>query len=140
MRVSTSSELQEQAEKCLLAAQRAVQPEVERAYLDLMGGLIELAALMAQLPAGTLMQRAAAGLAAVCADLLRASPGGVYGARVVILTGTGDNGGDALYAGERLARRDAGTQWALTHHDRAAPAVERPVVRDGTLLAVDEHP
>jgi hypothetical protein len=49
MRVSTSSELQEQAEKCLLAAQRAVQPEVQRAYLDLMGGLIELAALMARL-------------------------------------------------------------------------------------------
>jgi ADP-dependent NAD(P)H-hydrate dehydratase / NAD(P)H-hydrate epimerase len=65
------------------------------------------AALMARLPEGTLMQRAAAGLAAVCADLLRASPGGVYGARVVILTGTGDNGGDALYAGERLARRGA---------------------------------
>ena len=49
MRVSTSSELQEQAEKCLLAAQRAVQPEVQRAYLDLMGGLIERAALMARL-------------------------------------------------------------------------------------------
>jgi ADP-dependent NAD(P)H-hydrate dehydratase / NAD(P)H-hydrate epimerase len=65
------------------------------------------AALMAQLPDGALMQRAAAGLAAVCASLLRASPGGVYGARVVILAGTGDNGGDALYAGERLARRGA---------------------------------
>ncbi|HEY3879163.1 MAG TPA: NAD(P)H-hydrate dehydratase [Trebonia sp.] len=65
------------------------------------------AAVMAQLPDGTLMQRAAAGLAAVCADLLRAGPGGVYGARVVILAGTGDNGGDALYAGERLARRGA---------------------------------
>jgi hydroxyethylthiazole kinase-like uncharacterized protein yjeF len=65
------------------------------------------AALMAQLPDGTLMQRAAAGLAAVCADLLRASSGGVYGARVVVLAGTGDNGGDALYAGERLARRGA---------------------------------
>src|ERR1700761_9034215 len=65
------------------------------------------AALMAGVPDGTLMQRAAAGLAAVCADLLRASSGGVYGARVVILAGTGDNGGDALYAGERLARRGA---------------------------------
>jgi len=49
------------------------------------------------------MQRAAAGLAAVCAGLLR----GVYGARVVVLAGTGDNGGDALYAGARLARRGA---------------------------------
>ncbi len=60
-------------------------------------------ALMAQLPPGTLMQRAAAGLAAVCAGLLPR----VYGARVVVLVGSGDNGGDALYAGARLARRGA---------------------------------
>ncbi|WP_052423010.1 bifunctional ADP-dependent NAD(P)H-hydrate dehydratase/NAD(P)H-hydrate epimerase [Nonomuraea candida] len=60
-------------------------------------------ALMATLPEGTLMQRAAAGLAAACADLL----GRVYGTRVVLLVGSGDNGGDALYAGERLARRGA---------------------------------
>jgi hydroxyethylthiazole kinase-like uncharacterized protein yjeF len=60
-------------------------------------------ALMDTLPPGTLMQRAAAGLAAVCAGLL--SP--VYGARVVVLAGSGDNGGDALYAGARLARRGA---------------------------------
>ncbi|MEV4011316.1 NAD(P)H-hydrate dehydratase [Nonomuraea angiospora] len=59
--------------------------------------------LMARLPEGTLMQRAATGLAAVCADLL----GRVYGKRVVLLVGSGDNGGDALYAGERLARRGA---------------------------------
>jgi ADP-dependent NAD(P)H-hydrate dehydratase / NAD(P)H-hydrate epimerase len=65
------------------------------------------AALMALVPEGALMQRAAAGLAAVCTDLLRAYPGGVYGSRVVLLIGTGDNGGDALYAGERLARRGA---------------------------------
>jgi ADP-dependent NAD(P)H-hydrate dehydratase / NAD(P)H-hydrate epimerase len=65
------------------------------------------AALFALVPDGALMQRAAAGLASVCAGLLRDGPGGVYGARVVILAGTGDNGGDALYAGERLARRGA---------------------------------
>ena len=65
------------------------------------------AALMALVPDGALMQRAAAGLASVCAGLLRDSAGAVYGARVVILAGTGDNGGDALYAGERLARRGA---------------------------------
>ena len=29
----------------------------------------------------------------------------MYGARVVVLAGSGDNGGDALYAGARLARR-----------------------------------
>jgi ADP-dependent NAD(P)H-hydrate dehydratase / NAD(P)H-hydrate epimerase len=59
--------------------------------------------LMATLPPGTLMQRAAAGLAAVCAGVL----GRVYGTSVVVLAGSGDNGGDALYAGARLARRGA---------------------------------
>jgi hydroxyethylthiazole kinase-like uncharacterized protein yjeF len=61
------------------------------------------AALMATLPDGTLMQRAAAGLAAAVIDLL----GGAYGRRVLLLVGPGDNGGDALYAGVRLARRGA---------------------------------
>ncbi|MEU6738726.1 NAD(P)H-hydrate dehydratase [Streptosporangium sandarakinum] len=61
------------------------------------------AALMAKLPEGTLMERAAAGLAVVCARAL----GTVYGSRVVVLAGGGDNGGDALYAGARLAARGA---------------------------------
>jgi ADP-dependent NAD(P)H-hydrate dehydratase / NAD(P)H-hydrate epimerase len=60
-------------------------------------------ALMAKLPPGALMQRAAAGLASVSAGLV----GKVPGARVVILAGSGDNGGDALYAGARLAARGA---------------------------------
>jgi hydroxyethylthiazole kinase-like uncharacterized protein yjeF len=65
------------------------------------------AALMALVPDGALMQRAAAGLASVCATVLRASAGGLYGSRVVVLAGTGDNGGDALYAGALLVRRGA---------------------------------
>jgi ADP-dependent NAD(P)H-hydrate dehydratase / NAD(P)H-hydrate epimerase len=64
-------------------------------------------ALMDRLPPGALMQRAAAGLAAACGSLLARQPGYVYGARVVVLAGSGDNGGDALYAGARLARRGA---------------------------------
>ncbi len=64
--------------------------------------------LMARLPEGALMLRAAAGLAAVCAGLLARRRGRVYGSRVVLLVGPGDNGGDALYAGARLARRGAG--------------------------------
>jgi hydroxyethylthiazole kinase-like uncharacterized protein yjeF len=60
-------------------------------------------ALFARLPDGALMSRAAAGLASVCARLL----GQVYGARVVILAGSGDNGGDALFAGALLAARGA---------------------------------
>ncbi|RYC12516.1 NAD(P)H-hydrate dehydratase [Nocardioides zhouii] len=59
------------------------------------------AAAMADLPDGALMQRAAAGLAAAVLDLL----GGGYGRRVLLLVGSGDNGGDALWAGARLAAR-----------------------------------
>lgn len=62
---------------------------------------------MALVPDGALMQRAAAGLTSVCVTVLCASPGGVYGSRVVVLAGTGDNGGDALYAAAALARRGA---------------------------------
>ena len=52
------------------------------------------AALMATVADGALMQRAAAGLAAACVSLL----GQVYGARVLVLAGSGSNGGDALFA------------------------------------------
>lgn len=72
-------------------------------------------ALMARLPEGALMQRAAAGLAAACAELL----GKVYGSRVALLAGSGDNGGDALYAGARLARRGAGVTALLLSPERA---------------------
>jgi hydroxyethylthiazole kinase-like uncharacterized protein yjeF len=59
--------------------------------------------LLDSLPDGTLMQRAAFALARRCAGLL----GQTYGSRVVILVGSGGNGGDALYAGARLADRGA---------------------------------
>lgn len=62
---------------------------------------------LAEVPQGALMQRAAAALAATCARLLREHRGRVTGGRVVLLVGAGDNGGDALWAGERLARRGA---------------------------------
>lgn len=69
------------------------------------------AALMARLPAGALMQRAAAGLAYAVVDLL----GGAYGRRVLLLVGSGDNGGDALYAGVLLARRGCSVEaWLLS--------------------------
>ncbi|MEV0097090.1 NAD(P)H-hydrate dehydratase [Streptomyces sp. NPDC050738] len=73
------------------------------------------AAAMARGPEGALMQRAAAGLAAACADVL----GRVYGSRVVLLVGSGANGGDALYAGARLARRGAGVCAVLLDEKRA---------------------
>ncbi|MCX4415111.1 NAD(P)H-hydrate dehydratase [[Kitasatospora] papulosa] len=74
-------------------------------------------ALMERLPEGALMQRAAAGLAVACCDLLRRN-GRVYGSRVLLLVGSGDNGGDTLYAGARLARRGAGVRALLTSPDK----------------------
>ena len=61
------------------------------------------APLLASLPEGALMQRAATGLATVCLGLL----GSGYGRRVALLVGTGNNGGDALVAGAVLAARGA---------------------------------
>src|SRR4029077_15487985 len=75
-------------------------------------------AAMARLPEGTLMQRAAAGLAAVVVGELSSSRGGVYGARVVLLVGGGANGGDALWAGARLCARGARVD-AVLRADRA---------------------
>ena len=64
-------------------------------------------AAIARVGNDTLMQRAAAGLAAVAAAELARRRGRIYGAFVAILVGPGNNGGDALYAGARLARRGA---------------------------------
>ncbi len=75
------------------------------------------AAAMARLPDGALMQRAAAGLAAAVLDLL----GGGYGRRVLLLVGRGDNGGDALWAGARLAARGSRVE-ALLLADRVHEA------------------
>ncbi|WP_163508587.1 NAD(P)H-hydrate dehydratase [Fodinicola acaciae] len=76
-------------------------------------------ALMAKLPDGALMQRAAAGLARRVAVLLKDGRGAVYGARVALMVGAGDNGGDALYAGARLARRGAKVEAVLVNPERA---------------------
>ncbi|KOG53811.1 carbohydrate kinase [Streptomyces virginiae] len=91
--------------------------------------------LMARLPEGALMQRAAAGLAAACAGLLRRRRGGVYGARVVLLVGPGDNGGDALYAGARLARRGAGVTAVPMDPERMHPAALAALLAAGGRVA-----
>ena len=76
--------------------------------------------LIPTLPEGTLMQRAAAGLARRCAALL--ADRGVYGSRVLLLVGGGNNGGDALYAGARLAKRGADVSALLLAPDRVHAA------------------
>jgi hydroxyethylthiazole kinase-like uncharacterized protein yjeF len=53
---------------------------------------------------GTLMQRAAYAVAAECLTVFR-SHGAIVGRRVLLLVGSGDNGGDALFAGAVMAAR-----------------------------------
>lgn len=86
--------------------------------------------LMAKLPEGTLMQRAAAGLARRCASLLQDRHGGVYGRTVLVLAGSGDNGGDAMYAGAALARRGADVR-VIRLSDRIHGASYRALVAAG---------
>ena len=94
--------------------------------------------LMAKLPAGVLMQRAAAGLASVCASL----PGQVYGSPVVVVAGSGDNGGDALYAGARLAARGAAVT-AIAAGPKLHEAAARELLAQGgriTPAVTDDQP
>lgn len=60
-----------------------------------------------ELAPGTLMMRAAVGVATIAIRLLQNAIGRVFGSRVLLLIGSGDNGGDALYAGAYLAARGA---------------------------------
>ncbi|WP_100445041.1 NAD(P)H-hydrate dehydratase [Glycomyces xiaoerkulensis] len=92
--------------------------------------------LMPKLPPGTLMQRAAAGLAAAAARLLT-ERGGVYGATVVVLAGPGDNGGDALYAGARLARRGARVHGVPVMGSRIHPPGAAALTRAGGRVTAD---
>uniref|UniRef100_A0AAU3GVV6 Bifunctional NAD(P)H-hydrate repair enzyme n=1 Tax=Streptomyces sp. NBC_01401 TaxID=2903854 RepID=A0AAU3GVV6_9ACTN len=97
-------------------------------------------ALMARLPEGALMQRAAAGLAVACGDLLRRR-GRVYGSRVLLLVGSGDNGGDTLYAGARLARRGAGVRAVLTSPDKVhRAALDALLAAGGQVLDTSDGP
>lgn len=76
-------------------------------------------ALVAEgLPEEALMRRAAVGLAHAVVDFL----GAAYGRRVLVLAGSGNNGGDALWAGALLAQRGAAVQAVLLDADRAHPA------------------
>jgi hydroxyethylthiazole kinase-like uncharacterized protein yjeF len=88
-------------------------------------------ALLAVLPDGALMHRAAHALAVHCASLLHP----VYGARVVLLVGAGNNGGDALFAGAELARRGSAVRAVLLDPARAHPAGLTALLRAGGRVA-----
>lgn len=70
---------------------------------------------IARTPEGVLMRRAAYAVAAKALELL----GEVYGSRVCLLVGSGNNGGDALWAGYFLRRRGVGVTAVLLAPERA---------------------
>ncbi len=73
-----------------------------------------------------LMDRAAFALAVAVARSLRERRGHVAGARVALLVGPGNNGGDALFAGAHLARRGVAVTALLTSgrvHDEGMAAL-----------------
>jgi len=82
-----------------------------------------------------LMLSAAFAVAVECARLLDHHP---YGKRVLVLAGSGGNGGDALYAAEELERRGAHiTVWQTStglHH-----AYRRPGISPASAGTQREH-
>ncbi|BBY17438.1 NAD(P)H-hydrate dehydratase [Mycolicibacterium litorale] len=79
------------------------------------------APLLQRLPDGALMRRAAFGLATATARELTVRTGGVAGRQVCAVVGSGDNGGDALWAATFLRRRGASAVAVLLNPDRAHP-------------------
>ncbi|MEV5837379.1 NAD(P)H-hydrate dehydratase [Nocardia sp. NPDC052112] len=77
------------------------------------------AELFTRVPEGTPMHRAAYGLATVVASELRARTGGIAGRSVLLLVGSGDNGGDVLWAGSMLRRRGVAVTAVLLNPERA---------------------
>lgn len=77
------------------------------------------APLLASLPDGALMRRAAYGLTAAIARELVECAGGVAGRSVCAVVGSGDNGGDALWAATFLRRRGARVSAVLLNPERA---------------------
>jgi hydroxyethylthiazole kinase-like uncharacterized protein yjeF len=67
----------------------------------------EVAALACGVATNALMEQAARGVATLAIRLLQDSAGLVVGTRILLLIGSGNNGGDALFAGAYLAERGA---------------------------------
>src|SRR5258708_13244281 len=65
------------------------------------------APLLTSLPEGGLMRRAAFGLATAIVRELVLLTGGISGRRISAVVGSGDNGGDALWASTSVGRRRA---------------------------------
>lgn len=98
------------------------------------------ARVMADLPDGTLMHRAAFGLAVHIARVVQRQVGRVSGSRVVALVGPGNNGGDALFACAELARRGASVAAVVVAdrlHTEGVAALHRA---GGRVVAAEDAP
>ncbi|WAM16105.1 NAD(P)H-hydrate dehydratase [Rhodococcus sp. JS3073] len=94
------------------------------------------APLLASLPDGALMRRAAHGLATVMAAELRARTGGVAGRTITVLVGSGDNGGDALWAASMLRKRGVAATAVLLKPEKAHEAGLAAFTAAGGRVAV----
>lgn len=99
------------------------------------------APLLASLPDGVLMRRAAHGLATAIARELCRRSGGVAGRQVCAVVGSGDNGGDALWAATFLRRRGAAATAVLLNpeHTHAAALVAFRAAGGRVVQVVPAH-
>lgn len=84
-----------------------------------------------------LMARAAFGLAAAVVTELRTAGRRIYGSRVCLLVGSGNNGGDALFAGAILAGRGVHTTAILTGTRTHPEALDRFRDRGGRAVTLE---
>ncbi|ULN36713.1 NAD(P)H-hydrate dehydratase [Mycolicibacterium smegmatis] len=98
------------------------------------------APLLAALPDGALMRRAAYGLATAILRELSARTGGVAGRRVCAVVGSGDNGGDALWAATFLRRRGAAADAVLLNPERTHVAALTAFRRAGGQIVQTVDP
>ena len=89
------------------------------------------APLLASMPDGALMRRAAFGLANAIARELALLTGGVAGSRICAVVGSGDNGGDALWAATFLRRRGAAAAAVLLNPERTHAKALAAFLRSG---------
>ncbi|WP_086820975.1 NAD(P)H-hydrate dehydratase [Allokutzneria sp. NRRL B-24872] len=92
--------------------------------------------LLARVPDGSLMRKAAFGLATVA---LRMLGRGVVGRRVTLLVGAGNNGGDALWAGAFLRRRGVAVTAVLLSPERAHAEGLAALRKAGGRVTTDGH-
>ncbi len=96
------------------------------------------AAAMVRVGDDALMQRAAHGLSIHVARFLSEARGRTYGARVLILVGPGNNGGDALFAGQRLAARGCAVRAVRCLGEPHAYGLAALLAAGGTLIDLAE--